>query len=122
MTNQPLVLDGKALAREVEANLRERVARLREKTGQTPVLATILVGSNPASVTYVNMKSNACARVGIESARVELPEATTTGELVQAIEKLNQDDRICGILLQHPVPRQIDEQKCFNTIALGSDR
>ncbi len=121
MAEQPLLLDGKTLSRAIEANLRDRVAQLREKTGKVPVLATILVGANPSSITYVNMKANACARVGIESMRIELPEMTTTGELIQTINKLNHDDRVCGILLQHPVPAQINEQKCFNTIALEKD-
>ena len=67
------------------------------------------------------MKGNACKRVGIEPLKVELPEETTTEELLEEINKLNADDRVCGILLQHPVPKQIDEQKCFNTISVEKD-
>src|SRR5690606_32607708 len=76
--NSPLVLDGKALAKSVEQELAERVQRIKEKTGVTPILATILVGNDPASVTYVRMKGNACRRIGMESLKVELPEETTT--------------------------------------------
>ena len=117
-----VVLDGKTLARNSEADLGSRVARLREQTGApTPVLATILVGDDPASATYVRMKGNACRRVGMESLPVVLPEATTTPELLAAIDELNMDPRVRGILLQHPVPRHIDERECFDRIAPEKD-
>lgn len=118
---EPLVLNGKALATEIEAELSARVRKLVEKTGRTPVLATILVGDNPASVTYVTMKGKACRRVGLEPRRVEMPECTTTEELLAQIEALNADPDVCGILLQHPVPRHIDEARCFNAIAPVKD-
>lgn len=85
------------------------------------MLATILVGEDPASVTYVRMKGNACERVGIKSLKVELPGETTTEELVANIRELNDNPDVTGILLQHPVPSHIDEQKCFNTISLEKD-
>lgn len=116
-----LILDGKALATRIEEKLKERVTKIIEKTGITPVLATIIVGNDVASVTYVRMKGNACRRVGIEPLKVELPESTTTEQLLEEIYKLNRDDRVCGILLQHPVPKQIDEQKCFNSIDIDKD-
>ncbi|OQC14903.1 MAG: Bifunctional protein FolD protein [Firmicutes bacterium ADurb.Bin080] len=116
-----LILDGKALATKIEENLKERVIKIIEKTGITPILATIIVGDDVASVTYVRMKGNACRRVGIEPLKVELPESTTTEQLLEEIYKLNRDDRVCGILLQHPVPKQIDEQKCFNSIDIDKD-
>ena len=119
--SEPKILDGRALAKEIEAELSAKVSAHKEKTGKTPVLATILVGENPASVTYVRMKGNACRRVGIEPLKVELPETTTTEELLAEIAKLNADDNVCGILLQHPVPRGIDEQLCFNSIAPEKD-
>lgn len=119
--NGPMILDGKTYAKEVEADLQTRVARIIDKTGRKPVLATIIVGEDPASVTYVRMKGNACARVGMDSLKVELPASTTTGELVAEIERLNADPDVSGILLQHPVPAQIDEQLCFNTISLLKD-
>lgn len=118
---QPLILDGKAVARSVEEQLARRVAAIREKSGRTPVLATIIVGENPASVTYVRMKGNACRRVGIEPLKVELPESTATRELLDKIAELNADDDVCGILLQHPVPRHIDESECFDSIAPSKD-
>lgn len=118
---EPLILNGKALATEIEAELSVRVQKLVEKTGRTPVLATILVGDNPASVTYVTMKGKACRRVGLEPRRVEMPAETTTEELLAQIEALNADPDVCGILLQHPVPRHIDEARCFNAIAPVKD-
>ena len=119
--SEPRILDGKALARELEGELKLRVEKLRGATGRTPILATILVGDDPASATYVKMKGNACRRVGMESRRVALPEATTTAELLAAIDALNADPDVRGILLQHPVPKQIDERVCFDRIALEKD-
>lgn len=117
-----IVLDGRALARRIEADLAERVAAIKCKTnGVAPVLATILVGDDPASATYVKMKGNACARVGMESRRVALPQRTTTAELLAQIDALNADPRVRGILLQHPVPAQIDERRCFDRIAREKD-
>lgn len=115
------VIDGKAYAREVEAEIRALVQDIIAKTGKTPVLATILAGNNPASVTYVRMKGNACARVGMLSRKVELPESTTTQELLEVINTLNRDPEVCGILLQHPVPAHIDERACFDAISLEKD-
>ena len=116
-----IVLDGKALAQRFEAELRERVSALAAKAGHKPILATILVGEDPASATYVKMKGNACQRVGMDSLRVELAEPTTTAELVAEIEALNANPDVHGILLQHPVPAQIDERACFDRIALAKD-
>ncbi|MBB3063200.1 bifunctional methylenetetrahydrofolate dehydrogenase/methenyltetrahydrofolate cyclohydrolase FolD [Microbulbifer rhizosphaerae] len=117
-----LVLDGKALAQKTEQELSTRVAALKEKSGgQTPILATILVGDDPASATYVKMKGNACRRVGMDSLQVELPSSTTTEQLLAEIEEFNTNPNVHGILLQHPVPEQIDERACFDAIALDKD-
>ncbi len=117
-----LVLDGKALAAQTEQQLSQRVAALKVKSGgRTPILATILVGSDPASATYVKMKGNACERIGMQSLKVEMPDSTTTEELLAKIEELNNNPDIHGILLQHPVPAQIDERACFDAIALSKD-
>jgi len=117
-----LVLDGKALAAQFEDEMRSRVEAIKAKNGGiTPILATILVGADPASATYVKMKGNACRRVGMEPLKVELPETTTTEELLAEIEKLNADNAVHGILLQHPVPHQIDERAAFDAIALAKD-
>ena len=115
------VLDGKALARALEGELRLRVEKLRASGSATPILATILVGDDPASATYVKMKGNACRRVGMDSRRVALPARTTTAELLAAIDALNADPDVQGILLQHPVPRGIDERACFDRIRLEKD-
>ncbi len=119
---EPLVLEGKNLARSIEESLKPRVAAVIAKSGgKIPVLATILVGEDPASATYVRMKGNACRRIGMESRKIELPPTTTTEELLAEIEALNRDPGVNGILLQHPVPEQIDERACFDAIALEKD-
>ena len=116
-----IVLDGKSLAKSTEEEIANRVKSLKEKRDITPVLATILVGSDPASATYVQMKGNACKRVGMDSIKIQLSETTTTDELLEEINKLNENPNIHGILLQHPVPSQIDERKCFDAIDLSKD-
>ena len=117
-----IVLDGKALAREIEIKLAPRVAALKEKAkGEIPMLATILVGGDPSSATYVKMKGNACRRVGMDSLPISLPDTATTADVLAAIAKLNADPRVYGILLQHPVPSQVDEKACFDSIALNKD-
>ncbi|MCL4147306.1 UNVERIFIED_CONTAM: hypothetical protein GTU68_039983, partial [Idotea baltica] len=116
------ILDGKAVAQQTEEELSKRVAQLIEKSGgQAPILATILVGGDPASATYVRMKQNACKRVGMESIAVEMSEKTTTEELLAKIHELNNNPNCHGILLQHPVPAQIEERDCFDSIALEKD-
>ncbi len=118
----PILLDGKACSKEMEAELSARVARLAEtRAGSPPILSTILVGDDPASATYVRMKGNACRRVGMESLSIQLPGTTTTEQLLTAIDELNANPRVRGILLQHPVPKQIDERACFDRIALDKD-
>ncbi|MYL63430.1 bifunctional 5,10-methylene-tetrahydrofolate dehydrogenase/5,10-methylene-tetrahydrofolate cyclohydrolase [Bacillus hwajinpoensis] len=120
MTNETKILDGKAVANRIKEELKTRVASLKEKD-VTPSLVTILVGDDPSSETYVRMKGNACERVGITSKKIHLSEDTTTETLVQTIEELNQDASVHGILLQHPVPSQIDERLAFETIAIEKD-
>jgi len=115
-----IILDGKELSKISEESIKQRVADLSEKAIK-PTLATILVGNDPASETYVKMKRNTCARVGMESIAIELPETTTTDELLKTIKKLNEDDKVHGILLQHPVPSQIDERLCFDAISINKD-
>ncbi|MFT6052036.1 MAG: methylenetetrahydrofolate dehydrogenase (NADP+)/methenyltetrahydrofolate cyclohydrolase [Halioglobus sp.] len=121
-TMSALILDGKAVAAHTEAELLTRVERLKSGAqGKTPILATLLVGDDPASATYVKMKGNACRRVGMESLKVEMPSSTTTAELLAKIIELNNNPDVHGILLQHPVPEQIDERACFDAIALSKD-
>jgi methylenetetrahydrofolate dehydrogenase (NADP+) / methenyltetrahydrofolate cyclohydrolase len=117
-----IILDGKALAQQMERELAFRVQSIKDRLGgKAPVLATILVGDDPASATYVRMKGNACARVGMESLKIVLPEETSTAELLREIDQLNADPSIHGILLQHPVPPAIDERLCFDRISIQKD-
>jgi methylenetetrahydrofolate dehydrogenase (NADP+)/methenyltetrahydrofolate cyclohydrolase len=94
---------------------------LRQRTGATPILATLLVGDDPSSAVYVRMKGNACHRVGMESMAITLPQQTTTAQLLAQIDELNRNPQVHGILLQHPVPPQIDERACFDAIAPEKD-
>ncbi len=116
-----IVLDGKKLSSKSEESFALRVDKLKEKNGATPILATILVGSDPASATYVKMKGNACKRVGMDSIKVELDESSSTDMVLEKIQELNTNKDVHGILLQHPVPKQIDERKCFDAIDLRKD-
>jgi methylenetetrahydrofolate dehydrogenase (NADP+) / methenyltetrahydrofolate cyclohydrolase len=117
----PIILDGKSLAKQIEASLSARVTNVVSKTGVRPILATILVGDDPASATYVKMKENACRRIGMDSLRIDLPKETTTDELLTQIRRLNDNTQIKGVLLQHPVPSQIDERVCFEAISIEKD-
>ena len=114
------ILDGKKLASESEKEIFESVSVLKEK-GIIPTLATILVGDDPASETYVRMKQETCKRVGMESLAINLPKETSTEELLLKIDELNNDKKIHGILLQHPVPNQINERECFERISIEKD-
>ena len=116
-----IIMDGKRLALSSEEELKMRVAALLEKKNFVPILATILVGSDPASATYVKMKGNACERIGMKSIKVELDSDTTTEELLSKIGELNSNPEVHGILLQHPVPDQIDERLCFDAIDIKKD-
>ena len=114
------ILDGKKLASDSEKEILESVSALKEK-GIIPTLATILVGDDPASETYVRMKQETCKRVGMESLAINLPKETSTEELLLKIDELNNDKKIHGILLQHPVPNQINERECFERISIEKD-
>ena len=114
------ILDGKKLANESEKEILESVLLLKA-SGIIPTLATILVGEDPASETYVRMKQQTCKRVGMESVAINLPKETSTEELLSKIDELNNDKSIHGILLQHPVPNQINERECFERISIEKD-
>ena len=114
------ILDGKGLAQIAEQEIKNQVSELKDK-GVTPTLATVLVGVDPASATYVKMKQNACARLGMESIAIELGKDTTTEQLLNTIHELNSDTKVHGILLQHPVPPQVDERACFDAINVSKD-
>ena len=115
------ILDGKKVSKETEEILKIRVDKIKARKGTVPTLATILVGNDPASATYVKMKGNACERVGMNSLKIELPSSTSTEELLKEINKLNNDPDVSGILLQHPVPSQINERACFDAINAEKD-
>jgi methylenetetrahydrofolate dehydrogenase (NADP+)/methenyltetrahydrofolate cyclohydrolase len=115
------LMDGARLARETLSRTADRAAELAAATGVAPCLATVLVGEDPASVTYVRMKENRSRKAGIASRHVGLPAETTTDALVDAISGLSADSGVHGILLQHPVPPHIDERAAFEAIAPGKD-
>ncbi|HYA76726.1 MAG TPA: bifunctional methylenetetrahydrofolate dehydrogenase/methenyltetrahydrofolate cyclohydrolase FolD [Burkholderiaceae bacterium] len=114
------LLDGKAIARELRTQYRDEVAQLTAR-GHRPGLAVVLVGENPASQVYVRNKVAACEEVGIFSQNIALPSDTTTAYLVERIEALNRDPRIHGILVQLPLPPQIDESTVLATVSAHKD-
>ncbi|MGF1590502.1 MAG: bifunctional methylenetetrahydrofolate dehydrogenase/methenyltetrahydrofolate cyclohydrolase FolD [Pleurocapsa sp.] len=117
----PCLLDGKALAKKIQLELKARIAQLETIIGRPPGLAVLMVGDNPASAVYVRNKEKACQRVGIASMGQHFPENTTQAELEQIIAKLNQDDRIDGILVQLPLPQHLDAIALLHGIAPDKD-
>jgi methylenetetrahydrofolate dehydrogenase (NADP+) / methenyltetrahydrofolate cyclohydrolase len=115
------IIDGKKVAATIRQECRERLENLRKHSGVVPGLAVILVGSNPASMVYVANKVRACAEVGIQSHRKELPATIDTDTLVAHIESLNRDPSINGILVQLPLPPHIDMRRVLGTIAAEKD-
>lgn len=117
-----IILDGRELAKNIEREVARRAAALREMSnGRVPTLATVMVGDDPASLTYVGMKGRACQRVGMDSRRIVLPGDMSTEAVVSEIRALNRDEGVDGILLQHPVPHHIDERRCFEEIDVEKD-
>lgn len=115
------LMDGSNLAALILDDTRRRANTITRETGRRPCLATVLIGDDPASATYVRMKQNRCRDTGIESRHVALGEATTTPEAVAVIEALSRDDTVDGILVQHPVPEQVDERAVFEAIDPSKD-
>lgn len=115
------ILDGKAVAEQVLKGCADRVRQIKARSGVTPCLAAVLVGDDPGSVTYVRMKGKRCESVGMRSLTVELPGSTTTEQLVERIRALSEDPGVHGVLLQHPVPRTVDERAAFEAIAPRKD-
>ena len=115
------VIDGKLVAASIRQECRERVEALKKKTGVVPGLAVILVGANPASAIYVANKVRACAEVGIQSTRIELPATLDTDALVAEIEKLSRDRSVHGILVQLPLPAHIDMPRVLSAIPVEKD-
>ncbi len=115
------ISNGAVVAAEILAHTATRAEALLESNGATAVLVTVLVGDDPASRTYLNMKARRCEQVGISSRHVELDAGTTTSELIAVIENLSADPEVNGILLQHPVPENIDERAAFDAITPAKD-
>lgn len=114
------LIDGKAISAQIKDELKEQVAKLKEQ-GIELTLAVIQVGEDPASSVYVRNKKNACAYIGINSIAHELPEETTQEELLDLIDKLNNDNKVNGILVQLPLPKHIDEDAIINAISPAKD-
>ena len=114
------ILDGRATAKAIKADLAQRVAALKEQ-GVVPGLGTVLVGSDPASQSYVGGKHRDCAEVGINSIQVELPEDISEADLLTELEKLNNDDACTGYIVQLPLPKHLDTNKILEAIAPEKD-
>jgi methylenetetrahydrofolate dehydrogenase (NADP+) / methenyltetrahydrofolate cyclohydrolase len=123
MTHLPdgKLLDGKGLAARMQAELAQQVQALQATVGRPPGLAVLMVGDNPASAAYVRNKEQACGKVGIASFGQHFPSNATQAELAQAIAALNQDDRVDGILVQLPLPDQLDSVALLNQIDPDKD-
>ncbi len=114
------IIDGKKISQEIKDELREKMAELKQKGGSR-CLAVIQVGDDPASSVYVNNKKKACEYIGIDSESYHLPEETTEKELLELIDGLNRKPEVNGILVQLPLPKQIDENKILLTISPEKD-
>jgi methylenetetrahydrofolate dehydrogenase (NADP+)/methenyltetrahydrofolate cyclohydrolase len=114
-------MDGTALAERINLDTRDRAERIAEWLGRPPCLATVLIGTDPASVTYVRMKQARCRALGITSRSVELGRETTTTEAVAVVRGLSDAADVDGILVQHPVPPHVDEREVFEAIAPSKD-
>ncbi|MCV7420614.1 bifunctional 5,10-methylenetetrahydrofolate dehydrogenase/5,10-methenyltetrahydrofolate cyclohydrolase [Mycobacterium yunnanensis] len=115
------VIDGIAVANLILSDTAARAAQFAEANGRKPCLATVLVGDDPASHTYVRMKTNRCRTVGLDSRRHQLPETATTADAVAVVSTTAADDTVDGILVQHPMPAQVDEQEVFEAITPAKD-
>ncbi len=115
------IIDGNAVAQRMRAEIAQAVAEMKARHGVVPGLATVLVGENPASHSYVRMKRKACADVGIESFPHELPADATQEEVEALVQRLNEDPRVHGILVQLPLPRHLDEERVLSLISLTKD-
>lgn len=115
------IMDGTSVAQALLDATAVGAEEFEDREGRKPCLATVLVGDDPASHTYVRMKRARCARVGIESRSIELASNTSTGVLVAEIESLSADPTVDGILLQHPAPAHVDERAAFEAIVPDKD-
>ena len=114
------IMDGKALSLKLKEQMKQRIAQLKQQ-GINPKLVVVLVGDNSASQVYVRNKHKSCGEVGIESEVITMPEQTTQQELLEVVERLNQDETVDGILVQLPLPKQIDEKTVLRSILPEKD-
>lgn len=110
------ILNGKETARILEEKLKEKIVKLKEEYGRAPKLVVVLVGDNPASLSYVKSKEKASARVGIEGEIIRLDASITEADLLKEIERLNQDNGVDGFIIQLPLPKHINEDKIVNAV------
>ncbi|MDP7379491.1 MAG: bifunctional methylenetetrahydrofolate dehydrogenase/methenyltetrahydrofolate cyclohydrolase FolD, partial [Pirellulaceae bacterium] len=115
------LLDGKALAKKIQAELAEQVAVFTEQTQKVPTLATVLVGEDPASQVYIRNKIRSCERVGMESRHIPLPADVSQEALMEEVQQLNRDDTVHGILVQLPLPDGLDAQPILDAILPAKD-
>ncbi len=115
------IIDGKALAKQMQGAIAEEIAQLQPKYGRPPGLAVLMVGDNPASAAYVRNKETACHKVGITSFGKHFPANVTQAELERVIDELNADDRVDGILIQLPLPQNLDAIALLNRLAPDKD-
>lgn len=115
------IIDGRQVADKMQAEIAEQAAAFERENGYPPGLGVILVGEDPASQMYVRMKRRACKRAGIHSVAVDLPATATQDEVLQAVQQLNDDPKIHGILVQLPMPDQIDEETILSAVSLDKD-
>jgi methylenetetrahydrofolate dehydrogenase (NADP+)/methenyltetrahydrofolate cyclohydrolase len=118
---QAEILDGRVVADAIKREVVEEVRQLKESDGVTPCLAAVLVGNNPASEVYVGSKVRTSAEVGIASRKIALPDSTSTEELLNVVAQLNRDEEVDGILVQLPLPKQIDEARIIEAIDPARD-
>ncbi|MGK7929040.1 MAG: tetrahydrofolate dehydrogenase/cyclohydrolase catalytic domain-containing protein, partial [Spirulina sp.] len=111
-----IILDGKALAKKIKAELKTRIEELQPKMGRPPGLAVLMVGDNPASAAYVRNKERSCKKIGMASFGKHFPAQTSQQELMQVIQQLNEDDRVDGILVQLPLPEHLDSIALLHAI------
>jgi len=119
--SDPLLLDGTATAKAIRAEVADRVKRLQAEHGVTPGLAAILAGDDPASVTYVRMKRRACEKAGIVSVAAEFDAGATQEQVMDAVRRFNADPNIHGILVQHPLPKGLDEYAVLAEVSPDKD-
>ena len=119
--HQAEILDGRAAAAAIKREVAAEVRLLKSQNGVTPRLAAVLIGEDPASAVYVRNKVRACEEVGIDSEKIEMPDSFTTESLVQVVHGLNADDKVDGILVQLPLPKQIDDSTIIEAIDPAKD-